>query len=334
MNVFVTGATGALGRVTVPRLLADGHRVRALARSEANHAALGAAGAEPVAADLFDAASIVEATAGADAILHLATRIPAGTRVRFRRAWAESDRIRRMGTKHLVDAALANGVQRLVYNGFYAMYADSGDRWIDAEGGAVDPPWFLETNMEAEAHVARLAQSGACGVSLRMGWFLGPESPQTVELLSYAQRGFAAVPGAAEAYLPSIWVEDAGAAVVAALHAPSGVYDVVDDEPLTRTAYTEALAAAAGRRSLRRPPMFLIRLLAGSAGEAMGRSLRISNRRFKEATGLGAGRARRPRGVPPPCRDAALVRTPASSLNSPALVRPSALLNAPGRLSV
>ncbi len=285
MDVFVTGATGALGRVTVPQLLADGHRVRALARSEANHAALGAAGAEPVAADLFDAASMAEATAGADAILHLATRIPPAMKVRSKRAWAESDRIRRIGTKHLVDAAFVNGVQCLVYNGFYAVYADSGDRWIDAEDGAVNPPWFLKTNMEAEAHVARFAESGARGVSLRMGWFLGPESLQTVELLSYARRGLAAVPGAAEAYLPSIWVEDAGSAVVAALRAPSDVYDIVDDEPLTRTAYTGALAAAAGRRSLRRPPMFLMRLLAGSVGEAMGRSLRISNRRFKEATG-------------------------------------------------
>ena len=285
MDVFVTGATGALGRLVVQRLFEEGHRVRALARSEANAGTLREARVEPVTADLFNLDSMTRTVAGSDAVLHLATRIPPAMKVRSRKAWAENDRIRGIGTRNVVDAALANGVGTVLYHSFYAVYADGRDRWIEADSSPVDPLWFLETNMEAEAHIARFASTGGRGISLRMGWFLGLESSQTMELLGYARHGFAMVPGSSEAYVPSIWVHDAAEAVVAALRAPSGVYDVVDDEPLTRAEYAEALAAAVGRKRLRRPPMFLMRLFAGSAGEAMGRSMRISNRRFKDAAG-------------------------------------------------
>ena len=47
-TVFVSGATGVIGRATVPQLLASGHTVRVLSRSEANDAAIRALGAEPV----------------------------------------------------------------------------------------------------------------------------------------------------------------------------------------------------------------------------------------------------------------------------------------------
>ncbi len=79
-------------------------------------------------------------------------------------------------------------------------------------------------------------------------------------------------------------VDDAATAAVAALAAPSGVYDVVDDEPVTRRAYAAALASAAGRRRAVRVPGRLGRF-AGPQGRATARSQRVSNRRFREATG-------------------------------------------------
>ena len=108
-TVFVTGATGVLGRATIPQLLASGYTVRALSRGEANDAAIRALGAEPVRADLFDPDSLRAAVAGADAVLHLATRIPPSSDMRHRSAWVENDRIRAEGTKNLVDAAIEAG---------------------------------------------------------------------------------------------------------------------------------------------------------------------------------------------------------------------------------
>src|SRR5215217_5307307 len=128
-TVFVTGATGVLGRATIPQLLASGYTVRALSRDEANDATIRALGAEPVRGDLFDPNSLFRADAGADAVLHLATRIPPSSELRRRSAWVENDRIRAEGTMNLVNVALEGGTRVFVYPSFAFVYPDSGDAW-------------------------------------------------------------------------------------------------------------------------------------------------------------------------------------------------------------
>jgi len=92
--------------------------------------------------------------------------------------------------------------------------------------------------------------------------------------------------GPASAYQPLIWVDDAALAVIDALaKAPAGVYDVVDDEPMQKREITSALAHAVGRKWLLRPPSILLPLVAGRNAGFLARSQRVSNRRFKEATG-------------------------------------------------
>lgn len=285
MQVFVTGATGVLGRSAVPLLVKEGHKVRALSRSAGNDALIGQMGAEPVEADLFDRASLEEALAGSHAVLHLATKIPPSSRIGKRPAWLENDRIRTEGSRNLVDAALASGVEAFVYPSFAWVYADADDRWIDASTGVLAPLWFLDSTLAAEEEVARFVRSGRRGVSLRLGSLYGPESPQTQEVLGLARKGFAMVLGRDQAYQATVWVQDAAAALVAAMGAPSGLYDVVDDEPLTAAEYTKALAGAVGKKGLMRMPVWLGKLMSGAPAEAMARSRRISNKRFKEATG-------------------------------------------------
>ncbi len=178
MIVFVTGGTGALGRPTVARLREAGHTVRALARSAAAAAALRAAGAEPVPASLFDPRALAVAVRGADAVLHLATRIAPASAARRRDAWRENDRIRAEGTRTLVDAALAADVGVLVYPSFAPVYADGGARWLSA-GDPVAPTAVLRSTLVAEDEVARFTAEGGRGVSLRMAGIYGPHSPAT-----------------------------------------------------------------------------------------------------------------------------------------------------------
>src|SRR5688572_11083681 len=97
MKVFVTGGTGVLGTPVVRKLLAAGHTVRVLSRSEANRAKLIAAGAEPVEADLFNPATLRPALDGVSAILYLATHIPPPSSAFKRDAWFENDRLRNEG---------------------------------------------------------------------------------------------------------------------------------------------------------------------------------------------------------------------------------------------
>ncbi|MDP9371862.1 MAG: NAD-dependent epimerase/dehydratase family protein, partial [Chloroflexota bacterium] len=217
MDVFVTGATGVLGQPVVRRLVAAGHRMRALARSEANVATLRELGAEAVRADLFNVASLREAVAGSDAVLHLATRIPPTKEVLRAAAWRENDRIRREGTRNLVDAALAAGVATFIYQSVCFIYPDGGDAWLDAAATPPAPTPHLRSTLDAEAEVARFTATGRRGIALRMGFFYGAGAGMTRELLDLARRGIAAVFGSGGAYQPLIWVDDAAAAVVAAL---------------------------------------------------------------------------------------------------------------------
>ena len=289
-TIFVTGPTGVLGRATTPLLVASGYAVRALSRSEANDAAIRALGAEPVRGDLFDAVSLRAAMTGADAVLHLATRIPPSAEMRRREAWHENDRIRALGTKLIVDAALATGVQTLIYPSFAYVYPDSGDAWTHATTTPPEPIDSMRSTIAAEEEVARFAASSPDGrrrgIALRLGGLYGPDVPSIVEQLDLAAKGVSMFGAARNAYVPMLWIDDAGSALVAALErAPSGLYDVVDDEPITQSALNDALAAAAGRRRLFALPSWLIRIVAGPTGAVFGRSLRISNRRFRDATG-------------------------------------------------
>ena len=83
--------------------------------------------------------------------------------------------------------------------------------------------------------------------------------------------------------MSSVSHDDAADAVVAALDLPRGVYNVGDDEPVTRRDFVNSLAAAVGAPSPKFAPAWTARLL-GSKGETLGRSQRISNRKLREAS--------------------------------------------------
>lgn len=288
MNVFVTGATGTLGKPVVRHLIAAGHKVYALSHSQANTSTVRQLGAQPISANLFDRASLIDAlqTAHADAVIHLATRIPPTSRMGKVASWQENDRVRRDGTRLLVDAALATGVQTFVYPSFYYVYPDRGEQWIDALSTPVQEHVIQQATIDAEAEVARFTRAQRCGVVLRLGNLYGPEVPSALEQLGMAHKGFAILPGPKDAYLSYTWAEDAARALVMALtEALAGVYDVVDDEPLTREAFARALAQSVGRRRLFQLPNGILKLLTGAAADMVNRSQRVSNRRFKEATG-------------------------------------------------
>jgi 2-alkyl-3-oxoalkanoate reductase len=285
VNVFVTGATGVLGRPVTRMLLDSGHNVRALARSPGNHSRLLTLGAEPIEASLFDPDSLRPAITGCDAVLHLATRIPPSNKMSAPKAWKENDRIRIEGTRNLVSVALQCRVSTFIYPGIVFLYPDRASHWLDAFTPP-DPSPVLESSLIAEKEVERFNRSGRRGIVLRMGGFYGPTAKSTKNLLRYARFGVAMIFGRGTAYQPLIWIDDAALAVVDALaKGNSGIYDIVDDEPLQKRELASALADAAGRRWLLRPPRFLLWLFAGQSAMFLTRSQRVSNRRFKDDTG-------------------------------------------------
>ena len=127
------------------------------------------------------------------------------------------------------------------------LYPDRGSEWID-EDVPTDLFPMASGNLAAEANANRFSAAGGTGVVLRFGWFYGPGARHSEQILSLARRHIGVVLGPPDGYLSSIHVADGGAAVAAALHIPAGTYNVVDDEPLTKREYADALAFRAATR--------------------------------------------------------------------------------------
>jgi nucleoside-diphosphate-sugar epimerase len=283
MKVFIAGATGVLGRATVPRLVAAGHDVVGVARRSEAASALRAQGAEPVMPDLFDEGAVRSALAGCDAAVHMATSIPPVSKALRSKAWAQNDRLRREGTQVLATAARAAGVAVLVKESVCFFYPDRGDQWID-EAEAVERRPFSAATLDAEEITLAFTGDGRRGVVLRFGLFYSADSRSTEESLRMARLGMGPMLGRSDAYQPSIHVDDAAAAVVLALDAPAGVYNVAD-EPITKAAWNRAFGEAFGmRRTPRSTPGVMLRA-GGSKVDVLAASRRISSERFRAATG-------------------------------------------------
>jgi nucleoside-diphosphate-sugar epimerase len=282
MRVFIAGGTGAVGRHTIPALVQQGHSVTALARTPAKAAALTAQGATPVVS-LFDRSALTAAFAGHDGVINLASAIPPMTHWMSAKAWSTNDRVRSEGSAAVVDAALAAGVGRVVQESVSMLYRDQGAGWVDEET-PIDRYPMARGNLAAEANAHRFSEAGGTGIVVRFGWFYGPGAAHSEQLFALARRHLGLVLGPPSSYVSSIHVADAAAAVAAALGAPAGTFNIVDDEPLTKREYAEALARAAGTAMWLRGPG-RAGLVFGDRLTSLTRSLRVSNARFRTATG-------------------------------------------------
>ena len=278
MHILITGATGVVGRRAVGELLGAGHRVAGVTRSARGARVLEDLGARAVKADVFDKASLADAFAGADVVVNLLTHIPPADRMARPGAWEENDRLRSEASALVALAAHESGAERLVQESLAFLYADGGDAWLD-EDAPVDAGTTTSTALTAEANATELFSGHT--IILRFGLFIGPDSHLTQADVENARRaGTSPSLGPRAAYRPTLWLDDAASAVVAALHAPAGIYNVGDEDPPTRAEIDAALAAAVGRDALRPavedvPPVL----------EPVARSQRISSRRLREATG-------------------------------------------------
>ena len=135
--------------------------------------------------------------------------------------------------------------------------------------------------VDAERSAQRFSGGARTGIVLRFAALYGPDSWFTRDLIRYVRRGFVPMPGAAESYVSSVSHDDAATAVVGALLARAGTYNVVDDEPMRRRAFVDSLAEVLGVGAPRLAPPWTKHLF-GSLGEMLARSVRVSNRKLRE----------------------------------------------------
>jgi nucleoside-diphosphate-sugar epimerase len=296
MKVLVAGATGALGKQLVPRLLADGHEVAAMTRSPGKEAAVAAMGATPILADALDPEQVARAVAEAEpeAIVHELTALSGSLDMRhFDRDFELTNRLRTEATDHLLSAGRAAGVRRFVAQSYAGWpYARTGGP-VKSEEDPLDPEPVaaMRRALDAIRHLEQ-AVSGAewtQGIVLRYGGFYGPGTSlapdgEHVELVR--RRGFPIVGDGAGVW-SFLHIADAADATAAALvNGSRGVYNVVDDEPAPVAEWLPALAAELGAKPPRRVPRWLGRLVAGEAAVVMMTEVRgASNAKAKRELG-------------------------------------------------
>ena len=292
MRVFVAGATGAIGRQLVPRLVATGHEVHGMTRSESKESMLRELGAVPVIADALDPDQVANAVGRArpDAIVHELTAIGGLDMRHFDRDFALTNRLRTEGTGYLLSAGHAVGVRRFVAQGVgaYGMYARTGGP-VKTEEDPLDPTPVREMRetLAAVRHLeeAVLGAEWTEGIVLRYGAFYGPGTsmaPGEEQFEMVRKRKFPVV-GDGNGVWSFIHVADAADATVAAIErGHRGIYNVVDDDPAPVAEWLPALAREAGAKKPMRVPRFIGRLFAGEPGLVMMTEVRgASNAKAK-----------------------------------------------------
>jgi nucleoside-diphosphate-sugar epimerase len=294
VRIFVAGASGAIGRPLLGRLVAAGHDVAGMTRREEAADEIRAAGAEAVVCDVYDTAALEDAVRAEspEVVVHELTALPQELDLRDRGAYEANNRIRTEGTRNLVAAARAAGARRVVAQSISFMYAPVGG-WVKDEDAPLlrgAPGGFgdaVEATLELERQV--LETEGIDGVVLRYGFFYGPRT-------AYAADGYQAgevrrrrVPlvGGGDGVFSFVHVEDAAAATVAACErgAP-GVYNVTDDEPAPMREWVPVYAEALGAPRPLRVPKLIARVVAGKAVTMFATSLRgASNEKAKRELG-------------------------------------------------
>jgi nucleoside-diphosphate-sugar epimerase len=274
MKVFVAGATGALGKQLVPMLVANGHEVVGMTRTESKRDALRRAGARPVVADALDADAVGQAVGEAepDVIVHQLTAIPPKIDMRhFDREFALTNRLRTEGTDHLLSAGKAVGVKRFVAQSNVSLYARTGGA-IKREDAPVDhdPAPEMREGIAAISHLEDAVTNASWteGLVLRYGWFYGPGTSIAVNPLGsqieMLRKRQLPIVGKGTGIWSFIHIEDAATATLAAVEGGSaGIYNVVDDEPAPVSEWVPALAAAVGAKQPWRVPRWIGRLAAG-----------------------------------------------------------------------
>lgn len=272
-TVAVLGATGVYARHLVPRLIAHGYRVVALARRPEAATAAASAGAEVRRADVFDGDSLRAALAGCDVGINLATSLPAPGKTTG--DFAANDRVRREGTPIWVRACRDAGVGRVVQQSI-AMVNAAGDAEADEDtmlpagddvaGRSIAAARAMEDTIRA---------SGLDWVILRGGLFYGPGTGFDDDWFARARAGRLRLPGDGRDWVSLIHIADMAEATVATIARwPSRRPLIVTDDRPSR--WTEVLGHVAA-------------LAGGPRPEAGGRagfpSFRVRNARARDALG-------------------------------------------------
>ncbi len=268
--------------------MARGHTVTVLVRRQARAQLVRELGATPLLGDLFDANCIRAAVANADSVLHLATAIPKRAAPRAS-DWAVNDRIRREGTRLILNAAQDRPLHSLVIQSVAFLYGDTRGEWRredDPLPRNVHRTLKSAVEMEGAALAAYQAYETPI-VILRGGSFYAPGAYSTRGMLDALRHRRLPIIGSGDQYWHWIYADDmARAVVLAAEHpAPGEIFNVADDWPFHAAELLNYVAAQLNAPAPFKLSVLLARLLGGSTTEFLARSARYRTDKIKKMLG-------------------------------------------------
>ncbi|WP_131741365.1 NAD-dependent epimerase/dehydratase family protein [Actinomadura roseirufa] len=235
MKILLAGAAGVVGRRLIPMLVQAGHEVAGTTRRAGRADAIRDLGGSPVVMDALDAAAVraaVEATRP-DAIVHQLTDLSDED-------FGANSHLRIEGTRNLVEAAKAAGVETMVAQSVAWLYVAGAAPAVETD--ALDPTLQPYPGVAAlERAVAEMPR----GVLLRYGALYGPGTWYAPDG-AIARRVRAGSLRPTPAWTSFVHADDAAAAALAALEWPAGVVNIVDDEPATTADWLPVYSAALG----------------------------------------------------------------------------------------
>lgn len=225
MKIFVAGATGAIGRQLIPLLIAAGHEVTGTTRTTEKAAMLKQQGASVVVVDMFERANVIAAVRETqpDVVIHQLTDLGG-------RDFSANSRLRREGTRNLVDAARAAGTRRIIAQSIaWVTIPGDGPATEDVPLDIAAPAprrEMVEAVQVLENTVAELEH----WIVLRYGILYGPGTWYAPDGL-FANQVRQGQVSADESVTSFLHVRDAAQAALLALDWPNGIVNIVDDEP-------------------------------------------------------------------------------------------------------
>ncbi len=255
MKVLITGATGLLGGHLLRELQQRGEQIRALVLPVENAEKLLAYGVELVRGDVTDASTLAPAVKDIEIIFHLAGMMGVN------RPLADYRLVNVTGSENLYHAAQAAGVRRFVHTSSHTVYGLGYGRFLtEKDALRPDPDPYSITKAEGDRLMRRLMlKSDVETVIIRPGTFFGPgDRLHFGRMAQRMKNGKGVIIGRGDNALPFCYVTDvAQGFLLAAYHekAPSNIYNISNDHPLTQQEIFNTIADdAGGKRPARHLP--------------------------------------------------------------------------------
>lgn len=236
MKVFVTGATGYIGSAVTEKLLAAGHSVVGLARSDEAARKLEALGAEALPGTLTDAETIKRAARAADGVIHAAST-----------GGADAPQADAEAVASILEA-LEGTSKPFIYTSGVWVLGDTNDRVADEET-ELNPTPLVAWRPANEQSALAAAERGVRSIVLRPGMVYGRGGGSVGEMVQAGrEKGFVRFIGTGENRWSLIHVDDLADLYVKALEkAPAGTMLLVASGPsMVVREIAEAAASAAG----------------------------------------------------------------------------------------